>query len=208
MPRVLITGFEKFAGAQSNPTEEMLIGFSYSDAIVKTRVLPVTYASAFSELQAEIKEFSPEFILLCGLAEHREQISIEKIGINYINSQIADNAGEQPLDVKISDGGADGHFSTFETSTLVSYLQQCQIDSKLSLSAGSYLCNFVLYKTLEMLKGSSVKVTFVHFPKLSRHASIKTYQQVLSHLLDYIVQQPSLSEQQIQSTAKSFAAID
>ena len=208
MPKVLITGFEKFAAAQSNPTEEMLLNFTYDDAIVKTQVLPVTYASAFSELQTVIKEFSPDFILLCGLAEHRKRISIEKIGINYINSQIADNAGEQPLDVKISESGDDGHFSTLETTAMVCYLQQCQIDSKVSLSAGSYLCNFVLYKTLEMLKGSSVKVTFVHFPKLSQETSIEMYQQVLAHLLDYIVQHPSLSAQQIQTAAKSFAVAD
>ncbi|MCJ8340973.1 MAG: hypothetical protein MJK10_21125 [Pseudomonadales bacterium] len=208
MQKILITGFEKFAGASSNPTEEMLSDFFYSGAKVKTQILPVTFCSAFSELQAVIEQFDPDFILLCGLAENRDKISIEKIGINYINSRIADNAGEQPLDVKISPGGDDGHFSTFPSTALVSYLQQHNIELMLSLSAGSYLCNFVLYKTLEMLHGSSVKTTFVHFPKVGPGTSIKLYRLFLQHTLDYIVQQPSLSERQVQTAAKSFAITD
>lgn len=208
MKRVLITGFEKFDNATANPTQDMLVGLDYSQALVKTAVLPVEFERSFTQLQQLITEFAPDYVLLCGLAGNRQHISIEKIGINYINARIADNAGNQPLDSIISQHGDDGYFSTFEVTGLMHYMHSTNFDLKVSFSAGSYVCNYLLYKALEFLKGSQTKCTFFHFPPSCSDQSVADYQAFLLEVLNFISEQPSLNSQKQQEIAQSFGCED
>ncbi len=208
MKKILITGFEKFDDASSNPTQEMLVDLVYTKALVKSVVLPVEFEESFAKLQEAIDEFTPDYVLLCGLAGNREHISVEKIGINYINARIPDNKGYQPLDVKISETGDDGYFSTIAVSELACHMQSLGIDLRVSFNAGSYVCNYLLYKTLESLKGSSIKSTFFHFPPATSDSCVKSYQAFLLEVLNFIVDNPTVSTQSIANNAVQFAKED
>ncbi|MEH6445166.1 MAG: hypothetical protein V7784_14825 [Oceanospirillaceae bacterium] len=208
MKRVLITGFEKFDAAKSNPTQDMLQGFHSTEVILRTAVLPVTFDGSFLLLQKLIAEFSPDYILLCGLAGNREQISLEKIAINYVNARITDNNGKQPLDETISASGADGYFSTFPIAELAAYLQDKSVAATVSLSAGSYVCNYLMYQALHVLQNSDVQTTFVHFPPLTKATSIESYQQFLSDTLSFIAHRPNTAIADLEKSAKLFAAED
>ncbi|MFT5705812.1 MAG: pyroglutamyl-peptidase [Oceanospirillaceae bacterium] len=205
MKKVLITGFEKFDDARSNPTEDMLQGLQCSEIMLRTAVLPVTFDGSFLMLQKLIADFSPDYILLCGLAGNREQISLEKVAINYVNARIADNTGKQPLNVKISKSGADGYFSTFPIAELVAYLQDKSVQATVSLSAGSYVCNYLMYQALHALQNSGIQTTFVHFPPLTKTTSIKAYQQFLSDTLNFITHRPNATAADLEKSAKLFA---
>ena len=208
MKRILITGFEKFDDANSNPTEEMLVDLNYAKARVKCEVLPVEFEQSFTQLKSAIEAFNPNYVLLCGLAGNRDHISVEKIGINYINARIPDNKGYQPFDKTISETGDDGYFSTLAVSELACHIQSLGIDLRVSFNAGSYVCNYLLYKTLEHLKGTAVQSTFFHFPPANDEKSIENYQQFLIEVLNFIVDAPSVSLQSIANNASQFATED
>jgi pyroglutamyl-peptidase len=208
LKKILITGFEKFDDANSNPTQEMLIDLNYTKADVKCVVLPVEFESSFTQLQAEIEAFNPDYVLLCGLAGNRDHISIEKIAINYINARIPDNKGYQPFDTTISETGNDGYFSTLAVSELACHIQSLGIDLQVSFNAGSYVCNYLLYKTLEHLKGSAVKSTFFHFPPATSESSVKEYQRFVLEVLNFIVDAPEVTAQSITNSAAQFARED
>jgi pyroglutamyl-peptidase len=208
MRNVLITGFERFDGALSNPTEDMLIGLEHEQFNLMTLVLPVEFERSFEVLKQVIISFKPDDIILCGLAGNRTEITVEKVAINYINARISDNSGIQPLDVKVSETGDDGYFSTFAITELISYMQQRDIVLNMSFHAGSYVCNYLLYKCLQLLKGSNTTATFLHFPPIGAGKSVASYQCFLMHLLDFIHMKPDMTRQDIGLIARQFAAED
>lgn len=208
MKKILITGFEKFDNASMNPTQEMLVDLSYAKAQVETLVLPVEFERSFAILKNAIDRFSPEYVLLCGLAGNRKHISVEKVAINYINARIPDNSGYQPLDQKISEKGNDGYFSTLPISELACHMQDMGIDLRMSFNAGSYVCNYLLYRALEALEGSSVKSTFFHFPLAKDSRCIASYQEFIVETLNFIVDQPQIPKAQIERSVLQFARED
>ena len=186
----------------------MLVELNYSKAQVECVVLPVEFEASFTKLESVIDTFNPDYVLLCGLAGNRDHISVEKIGINYINARIPDNKGYQPFDKKISETGDDGYFSTLAVSELACHIQSLGIDLRMSFNAGSYVCNYLLYKTLLHLKGSAVKSTFFHFPPAIDEKSIESYQHFLIEVLNFIVDKPDVSLQSIANNASQFATED
>ena len=110
MTKVLLTGFEPFGTATSNPSGEIVKQIS-GDNIV-TAILPVAYTQSADRLLALIAEHNPDVVICLGQAEGRTAITPEKVAINLDDARLADNEGISRNDVKILETGADAYFST------------------------------------------------------------------------------------------------
>jgi pyroglutamyl-peptidase len=168
MTKVLLTGFEPFGTATSNPSGEILKQISGDNII--TAILPVAYAGSAERLLALITEHNPEVVICLGQAEGRTQITPEKVAINLDDARLADNEGVLRSDVKILDNGPDAYFTTLPIKEMVDAIKAKGIPSSVSLSAGAFLCNHVFYLAQNELAGTKVRSGFVHVPLMDSQA--------------------------------------
>lgn len=168
MKRLLLTGFQPFLSHPINPTETIAKGLDsqvIGDFNVSGRVLPVEFGRASEELFAHVEDIEPDVVLLLGLAAGRKEITPERIAIN-VNDGVKDNAGKTPVDEPIEIDGENGLFSTLPIREMVDSLHEKGIPASISNSAGTYLCNYVMYQMLHYIKKNNLKMKagFVHLP--------------------------------------------
>ena len=168
MTKVLLTGFEPFGTATSNPSGEIVK--QISDDNIVTAILPVTYAQSAERLLALISEHNPGVLICLGQAEGRTQITPEKVAINLDDARLPDNAGVQRSDVKILDDGPDAYFTTLPIKEMVDAAKAVGVPASVSLSAGAFLCNHVFYVAQNKFAGSNVRSGFIHVPLMDSQA--------------------------------------
>jgi pyroglutamyl-peptidase len=168
MTKVLLTGFEPFGTATTNPSGEIVKQIS-GDNIV-TAILPVAYAQSAEKLLALIAEHNPDVVISLGQAEGRTAITPEKIAINLDDARLADNEGVTRNGVKILVDGPDAYFSTLPINEIVDALKAQGIPASVSLSAGAFLCNHVFYVAQNKFAGTNVRSGFVHVPLMDSQA--------------------------------------
>ena len=168
MTTILLTGFEPFGTATSNPSGEIVKQIS-GDNIV-TAILPVAYAQSAEHLLSLIKQHNPDVVICLGQAEGRTQITPEKVAINLDDARLADNEGVLRNDVKIIEHGPDAYFSTLPVKDMVEAMKAQGIPAAVSLSAGAFLCNHVFYVAQNKFAGSNVRSGFVHVPLMDSQA--------------------------------------
>jgi pyroglutamyl-peptidase len=168
MTKVLLTGFEPFGSASSNPSGEIVKQIS-GDNIV-TAVLPVAYTQSAERLLALIAEHNPDVVISLGQAEGRTQITPEKVAINLDDARLADNEGVMRNDVKILEDGPDAYFSTLPLNEIVEAIKTAGVPAAVSLSAGAFLCNHIFYVAQNRLKGTKVRSGFIHVPLMDEQA--------------------------------------
>lgn len=169
MTKVLLTGFEPFGKASSNPSGEIVKQIT-GDNIV-TAILPVAYAQSAERLLALIAEHNPDVVISLGQAEGRTQITPERVAINLDDARLADNEGVMRNDVKILEDGPDAYFSTLPIKEIVEAVQAKGIPAAVSLSAGAFLCNHIFYVAQNKFAGTDVRSGFVHVPLMDLQAS-------------------------------------
>jgi pyroglutamyl-peptidase len=170
--KVLVTGFDPFDGDAVNPSAELLVWLRDKefDFEVKTLQLPVSFQKCFVILEKEIKFSNPSHVILTGLAKKRIELTVERIGINWMDARIPDNEGAQPLSQKILPEGADGLFSTLPVEQVIAAANAAGCPTKLSTSAGEYVCNYLLYRFLSA--HPKLPGTFLHLPGASDYERV------------------------------------
>jgi pyroglutamyl-peptidase len=168
MTTVLLTGFEPFGTATSNPSGEIVKQISGDNII--TAILPVAYTQSADRLLALIAEHNPDVVICLGQAEGRTAITPEKVAINLDDARLADNEGVLRSDVKILDKGPDAYFSTLPVKEMVEAIKAQGIPSSVSFSAGAFLCNHVFYVAQNKFAGTNVRSGFVHVPLMDSQA--------------------------------------
>jgi pyroglutamyl-peptidase len=168
MTTVLLTGFEPFGTATSNPSGEIVKQISGDNII--TAILPVAYTQSADRLLALIAEHNPDVVICLGQAEGRTAITPEKVAINLDDARLADNEGVLRSDVKILDKGPDAYFSTLPVKEMVEAIKAQGIPASVSFSAGAFLCNHVFYVAQNKFAGTNVRSGFVHVPLMDSQA--------------------------------------
>jgi pyroglutamyl-peptidase len=166
--KILLTGFEPFGKATSNPSGEIVKQIS-GDNIV-TAILPVAYAKSAERLLALIEEHNPDVVICLGQAEGRTEITPERVAINLDDARLADNEGVLRSGIKIIDGGPDAYFSTLPVKEIVEAIKAKGVPAAVSLSAGTFLCNHVFYVAQNKFAGTNVRSGFVHVPLMDEQA--------------------------------------
>ena len=167
--RALVTGFEKWGEEPGNPTEKLvklLDGRKLGGIEIYTHLLPVSFKRAREEIVSKIKEVKPDIIINTGLAASRLVISIERVAVNIIDARTPDNDGLRPIDEPIDPEGPFAYPSTLPTRRILERLKSSGIPARLSYSAGTYLCNFVMYLSLRTVDkmGMRTLAGFIHVP--------------------------------------------
>ncbi|MGG3469513.1 pyroglutamyl-peptidase I [Neobacillus pocheonensis] len=164
MKTLLLTGFEPFLDFPINPTEKIvneLDGTVIAGFVVKGLLLPVEYESAGNRMLETIKQINPDAVLSLGLAAGRAVITPERVAINCRDGE-PDNNGVVLQDAPIIEDGPTGYFSTLPIRKFVNMLNERGLPAKISNTAGTYLCNNIMYLLLHELKERPTG--FVHIP--------------------------------------------
>ena len=175
MKTVLITGFEPFGGESVNPSWEVVS--SLDNAIIGgcrviARQLPCVFGESLAVLNAAIDALSPSLVLAVGQAGGRTDITVERVAINVDDARIADNQGQQPVDVPIVADGPAAWFSTLPIKAMVMAMRNAGIPASVSQTAGTFVCNHVMYGLLHKLRDApAVKGGFIHIPYLPQQAA-------------------------------------
>ncbi len=170
MKRVLLTGFEPFNNATLNPSKEVVEKINHRSIVAK-EVLPVVFSKAAKRLIELIDEVKPEVVIALGQAEGRPQINLERVAINYMHGQIADNEGVFALSGEISKDAPAAYFSTLPLELISQSLTAVKIPVAISLSAGSFLCNHIFYSMQHHLHGKGAHSGFIHLPLISEQSN-------------------------------------
>ncbi|WP_251552305.1 pyroglutamyl-peptidase I [Neobacillus muris] len=166
MKTLLLTGFEPFLEFPINPTEQIvkqLDGLTVGEYQIKGLLLPVTYEEAGQRVLDAIKQVHPDAVISLGLAGGRASITPERIAINCRDGA-PDNNGVVLNDAPIYEDGPDGYFSKLPIRKFVETLKDNGYPAEISNTAGTYLCNNVMYTALHALKDQSIPAGFVHIP--------------------------------------------
>ena len=166
MKKLLITGFEPFGGETINPSWEAVrcLPSEINGYEVKRMLIPVVFEKAAKEVIKTADEMHPDVILAIGQAGGRDAITPELVGINLRYAPIADNGGYRPIDEPIVNGGCSAYFSPLPVRRMADAIRALGIPSRVSYSAGAYVCNDVLYTLLSHYNGSETRVGFIHIP--------------------------------------------
>lgn len=170
MKRVLLTGFEPFNNATLNPSKEVVEKINHRSIVAK-EVLPVVFSKAAKRLIELIEEVKPEVVIALGQAEGRPQINLERVAINYMHGQIADNEGVFALSGEITKDAPAAYFSTLPLELISQSLTAVKIPVAISLSAGSFLCNHIFYSMQHHLHGKGAHSGFIHLPLISEQSN-------------------------------------
>jgi len=166
--KLLITGFDPFGGETINPAWEAvkMLPETVGEYHLTKLMIPTVFAQAAQTVLTEAQQLQPDVILCIGQAGGRSAVTPERIGINIRTARIADNAGCQPVEEKIAEDGADGYFSTVPVAVMANAITAAGYPGAVSDSAGTFVCNDVLYSLLYHYRNSQVKVGFIHVPYL------------------------------------------
>jgi pyroglutamyl-peptidase len=174
MKRVLLTGFESFAGASFNPSEQIVNALNarqIEGVELHTAVLPVVFTESSELLRHLIKLHKPDVVICLGQAEGRREISFERVAINLDDARLADNAGRVVLDQPVVASGPSAHFTTLPVKEMVAAVRAEGVAAGLSTTAGTFVCNHIFYAMQHELAETSVVSGFIHVPLMPEQAS-------------------------------------
>ena len=173
MPPILLTGFDPFDNATVNPSgcvARALARQRIAGHQVVAAQLPTAFGQALTHLHALLQAHRPALVLCLGLAAGRAALSIERIGINVIDARIPDNEGAQPVDMPVVPHGPAAYFATLPIKAMLRAVRQSGIAAEVSQSAGTFVCNQVLYGLLHLLHQGAgapgARGGFIHVPQL------------------------------------------
>ena len=169
--RLLVTGFEPFAGSPVNPSQQLAQALAEEPPPglhTHALILPVDGAAAPGMIVGAIESQQPDLVIMMGQATGRAVISLERVAINLLDYAIPDNTGAVLVDQPVVAGGPAAYFATLPLCAMLDAMRQAGVPGELSLSAGAYLCNQVLYAALHCIacRGLSARAGFVHLPAL------------------------------------------
>ncbi len=168
--RILITGFEPFGNNKMNSSEIVLKNLpDFNFVELYKELLPVSFSRSVKTVIQLLNDIKPDIVIFLGQAGSRNSVDIERIAINIDDCRNPDNDGVMFKDTKIIENGPDALFSTLPVRSLSDAVLACNVQSKVSNSAGTFVCNHLLYSILYYIKDNNlpVKAGFIHLPCLA-----------------------------------------
>ena len=157
----LVTAFEPFGGASSNSSLIVLRELErlhWNGNVRFFAPVPVTFVDAWPSVRNAL---TPDIggVLALGQAEGRARICFERVALNFQDARIVDNAGAQPREARVSSDAVEMHWSPIPWPRF-SLPQNCE----LSYSAGTFVCNTLMFHILDWARTHGKLGGFVHIP--------------------------------------------
>lgn len=168
--KVLITGFDPFGGAEINPAYEAVK--QLPETIKNAKIIKIEIPTVFEKegkvLEEAITHHNPDIVICVGQAGGRASVTVEKVAINLMEARIPDNDGKKPVDKVIYEDGENAFFSNIPVKAMVRNINLHGIPAKVSYTAGTFVCNDVMYRLLYMIdrKFPEIRGGFIHVPYL------------------------------------------
>lgn len=166
--KILLTGFDPFGGDKVNPAYEAvkLLPKNIAGADIITIEIPTVYQKSGEIVERGIRQYQPDVVICIGQAGGRSGMTVEKVAVNIADFRIADNEGNQPLNQSILEDGENAYFATVPVKAMVENIKKHGIPARTSYTAGTFVCNDVMYELLYMIskKYPKIKGGFIHVP--------------------------------------------
>lgn len=130
-------------------------------------------------------------IIQLGLAESRNKISLERWAHNHSKFRIPDNSGRMVEEI-ILERGPEKYQTTVSKHILDEEFENDE-DIVWSNSAGQFVCNETIYRTLNSIElmGGKIPAIFVHLPQESE-ISFTRQMEVISRIIKTLASKPRL----------------
>jgi pyroglutamyl-peptidase len=166
----LVTGFSPYGGRGRNPAAQIandLDGCTIGGVSVIGRLLPVALDQIAAKAQSLLEELRPCVVVSVGLWPGEAVVRIERVGLNLADFEIPDNEGRMARDEPLLGNGLAAKFATLPVRKIEAAMLAAGIPSRISNSAGSFLCNACLYSFLCAAEEKpEIRCGFVHVPYL------------------------------------------
>ncbi|MGN1409341.1 MAG: pyroglutamyl-peptidase I [Eubacteriales bacterium] len=180
MKKILVTGFRPFGGQNINPSEQIINSLTAPSGTSLTKlILPVEFRESERILTEAAEKVRPDCILSLGQAGNSPCMAVERLAVNMDSSLSADGrtvlpdeSGYAPIDTPIFTGGPAAYFSTLPVRAMAEALNKDGIPARVSYSAGTYVCNHVMYTGCSLAERYDGMCSgFVHVPFLPEQLS-------------------------------------
>ena len=176
--KILLTAFDPFGGESVNPAQVAVSQVTDEIAgaqVVKLTSVPVVFGKSIQAVADAMARERPDVTLCIGQAGGRVGMTPERVAINVDDGRIPDNEGNQPIDTPVMADGAPAYFSTLPVKAMVKAIQGAGIPASLSNTAGTYVCNHLMYGVLYHASKSypGMRAGFMHVPFLHEQAITK-----------------------------------
>ena len=182
--KILVTGFDPFGGEKINPALEAVKGLAdtIQGAEIKKLEIPTVFGKSADVVKAAIEDFKPDYVLNIGQAGGRFAISPERVAINVDDARIADNEGNQPIDVAIKEDGEAAYFTQLPVKAMVTAIKKAGVPGEVSNTAGTFVCNHIMYQAQYMIHKNhpEIKGGFIHVPFIPEQVVDKAGQPAMS----------------------------
>lgn len=186
---ILVTAFDPFGGESVNPAQQAVERLSdeIGSAKLHKLILPTVFGQAAKLAIEAMDRLHPDAVICVGQAGGRRAVTPERVAINVMDASITDNAGHQPVDEPIIENGPAAYFSTLPIKTMVKAIRDAGLPGDVSNSAGTFVCNSLLYSVLHhaALNMPEIRAVFIHVPYIPEQTAGK--ENVPSMPLDDIV---------------------
>ncbi|MFA6796808.1 MAG: pyroglutamyl-peptidase I [Bacilli bacterium] len=160
--KLLITGFEPFAGDSINPSKEVAEKLSSKD--ISVHILPVSYNRGKKKFLEIINSEKPDCIISLGLNARAKNIHIEQTAYNSMGAKKPDEDGVVKNSESIILGESESKSTSLDVDSLVQLCCSKNIDCEKSNDPGRFICNMIYFLALS---SKAKKALFVHLPKFS-----------------------------------------
>lgn len=182
-PKILVTGFRPFLGADTNPSELLSLELSKNLTGVDSLILPVEFGRAFEVFSLHLQNRSYEHVLMLGLASGRKKIGFEKIGLNWVQTEHRDEGGTLPESGPIESDLPLALMSPVAIEKYYAALRAESYEVEISFSAGTFVCNDLYFRVLS--KFPKLKAVFIHVPS-TQELEMPQQQKIIQRIIELL----------------------
>lgn len=168
---ILLTGFGPFPGVPENASSDLVPELAaearkrWPDHHVEAAILPTEWRAGPAAVSDLLVDLKPMAALHFGVSSQARGFAIESRGHNFARP-VTDAVGLLPSSEKLSPGGPALLAARFPAYHIVERLRRRSVPVTLSRDAGGYLCNAVLYHSLDRARRADwpMRSGFIHLP--------------------------------------------
>ena len=165
--KILMTAFEPFGGDTKNAAMTAVEHTAApSGAQLVKVILPTVFGLAGEKLHEAILREQPDLVICVGEDSLGTPVAAERVAINVMDAKIPDNAGNQPVEEPVFADGPAAYFSKLPIRKMVAAMKNAGYDAAISNSAGTYVCNSLMYSLLYFIDREFPQLSggFIHVP--------------------------------------------
>jgi pyroglutamyl-peptidase len=170
--KILLTSFDTWLSEQpSNSSDDLLLELAkmadISHDLTFLRLLPVDVEVASSRVIAKINELQPDYVICCGMAASRQNLSVEVISSSETIQSTDIKFRNSPENFRQTIGQTIGE-TILQTIVNIEQLIAGTQAVEISYDCGKFVCEGLYYSVLDYLNQSQLPIPciFIHVPIL------------------------------------------